>query len=82
MAKKDVQEVAKACAISRKDFKAKAKPMALKMGETLQAADAREFSTGSFGWGFSGKIVVEIDGVPVKCQVSCSIVVVGSKEAE
>lgn len=36
------------------------------------------FSTGSKGWSAMGKIVV--DGV--RCQVSCNIIIIGSKPAE
>lgn len=39
------------------------------------------FATGSLGWGFSDKMDMQIDGVPVKCQVSINITVVNSKDA-
>lgn len=77
---KKTEAVASKCAISRKDFKANAKPLSVKIGDSLQSGDPREFSTGSFGWYCGGKVTIEIDGVPVKCQMTCSITVVGSKE--
>lgn len=44
-------------------------------GETAVKAKAKQFSTGSVGFGYYGK--VEIDGE--RYQVSCNIVRVGSK---
>lgn len=43
-------------------------------GQNLMAM-FKEFSTGSKGWNFNGKVM--IDGV--KCQVSGNIVIIGSK---
>jgi hypothetical protein len=47
----------------------------LKFGDTAVSAKSKQFSTGSTGYGYYGK--VEIDGE--RYQVSCNIVKVGSK---
>ncbi len=68
------------CPISRKDFLAHAKPLAVKIGEIPLSAGAREFSTGSLGWYLNGKTTVEVNGIPVAVQIGLNITVVGSKE--
>lgn len=75
------KEEAKKCAISREDFKKNAKPMALSFDGAQQVAIADDFSTGSFGWKFNEKITIMVNGVALRCQVSCNITVIGSKEA-
>lgn len=50
----------------------------VKIGDTTIAAELREFSTGSKGYYMTGKVIV--GDKAVKCQVSGSIVIVGSKE--
>lgn len=40
------------------------------------------FASGGLGWNLSEKIDMEIDGVPVKCQVGLNISIVNSKEAK
>jgi hypothetical protein len=68
------------CPISRKDFLAHAKPLAIKIGEIPQSAGAREFSTGSLGWYLNAKTTIDVNGIPVAVQVGMNITVVGSKE--
>ena len=70
------------CPITKEVFLAKAKPLSIKIGEETRVGEVKEFSSGSFGFYSGDKIVIDIDGVPVRCQVTCSIVVVGSKPAE
>lgn len=72
----------KAPDISRLAFKAQAKPIAANIAGSALYLDAKEFSTGSYGFGYSGKITVVIDGTPVKCQASINITVVNSKESK
>lgn len=67
------------CAISKDEFKTHAQPLQLKVNGQTLVADPKEFSTGSFGWYFSGKITVEIDGKPVQVQAGLNLTVVGSK---
>lgn len=70
------------CPVSREEFVAGAKPVTVDIGGTKLAAAPKEFSTGSFGWYCNGKIVVEVGGVPVTCQVGLNVTAVGSKPAE
>lgn len=70
------------CPISRSEFNNEAKPLAVTIGNgTTVAAQAREFSSGSFGWYASDKVVLNVNGTPVKVQVGLNMVVVGSKES-
>lgn len=82
MAKKDKVEVPKAtkCPITRADFDGHAKPIAVKVGEQNFLAEAKQFSTGSMGWGVNEKTIVTVNGVPCKVQVGLNLTVVGSKE--
>lgn len=68
------------CPITRDQFKAKAKDLVVNIGGSNQVANVKEFSTGSLGWFLNNKVVVNIDGVNVTCQVGLNITVVGSKE--
>jgi hypothetical protein len=40
----------------------------------------KEFSTRSLGWFGNGKVMVEVDGKQVMCQVGVTLTVIGSKE--
>src|SRR5262245_6064244 len=68
------------CPINRADFRAKAKPVAVTIGNVPFQAIVKEFSTGSLGWFLNGKTTIEIDGVPVSVQIGMNLTVVGSKE--
>ena len=70
------------CPITREDFLKGAKPLVIKIGDENRSADVKEFSSGSFGWYSGDKVVIDVGGVPVRCQVTMSIVVVGSKPVE
>lgn len=70
------------CPITREDFLKNAKPLVVKIGEENRSGDVKEFASGSFGWYSGDKVVIDVGGVPVRCQVTMSIVVVGSKPAE
>jgi hypothetical protein len=74
MAKKTI------CPISRADFRAKAKPITVTIGNTAQTAEVKEFSTGSLGWYLNGRTILEIDGQHVPVLINASLVIVGSKE--
>lgn len=69
------------CPVSRKAFLSNVKPLMVVIDGQPRPAVVKEFSTGSFGWFLSDKVVITIDGVPCKVQVSASLIVVGSKEA-
>lgn len=68
------------CPIERAEFLQKAKSITLTIGSQQVTADAREFSTGSFGWYFTGKVSLEVDGKKIPVQVGCNLTVVGSKD--
>lgn len=68
--------------ISKADFKEHAKPVELVVDGQKMSLDAREFSTGSLGWGYHGKLTIQINGKPVKVQASINLMVVGSKNAK
>lgn len=68
------------CPISRADFLAKAQPLTIDIGGFPLTAEAREFSTGSFGWYVNAKAPVTIDGKTVQVQVGMNLIVVGSKD--
>lgn len=68
------------CPISRHDFRAKAKPVPVKVGEIPLMAEVKEFSTGSLGWYLNGKTTIDIDGTPVAVQIGMNMTIVGSKE--
>lgn len=46
-------------------------------GQTI-VGEKREYSSGSVGWNVSGKVVIG----GLQCQVSCNIVIVGSKDVK
>jgi hypothetical protein len=70
-----------ACPIDRTDFMKHATPVTFEIAGTPVTADAREFSTGSFGWYFTGKVNIVVDGKKLPVQVGCNLTVVGSKDA-
>ena len=70
------------CPLSRTQFLEKAEAVKVSINGQEIIADKREFSTGSFGWYYNGKISVTVDGKPLSIQVGLNLTVVGSKEAE
>jgi hypothetical protein len=69
-----------ACPITRKEFHAKAKPVAVTVNNVPLQAEVREFSTGSLGWYLNGKTVIDVGGTPVSVQIGMNLTIVGSKE--
>jgi hypothetical protein len=69
------------CPIARDEFKKSASAVTFEIAGTRVTAEPREFSTGSFGWYYTGKISIEVGGKTVPVQVGCNLTVVGSKEA-
>lgn len=67
------------CPITRQQFD-KATPIVVSVADRQVIAAPKHFSTGSIGWYAGDKIVVTVDGVPVKVQVGITLTVVGSKE--
>lgn len=75
----------KVCEISRQQFEENALPVAALVDGKAVDIEVKQFSTGSFGWYFSGKITINVtleDGtvVRVPCQAGLTLTVVGSKE--
>ena len=68
------------CPVSLEDFAASAEPLTVSIGGQLMVANVKApFSTGSFGWNSTGKIVIDVGGVPVSVQVGINLIAVGSK---
>jgi hypothetical protein len=74
--------MAKVSPISRTQFIEKAEPVKIVIAGQEVIADKKEFSTGSFGWYYNGKINITVDGKLLPIQVGLNLTVVGSKEAE
>ena len=68
--------------VTRTQFLEKAEPVRINVNGQDIVADKREFSTGSFGWYYNGKINITVDGKPLSVQVGLNLTVVGSKDAE
>lgn len=74
----------KSCAITRDQFRTHAPSGGVVIAKIADAIElkAMEFSTGGFGYGGTGKIVLNIAGMSVKAVVTISAVVVNSKYAD
>jgi hypothetical protein len=68
--------------VTRTQFLEKAEPVKVTINGQDLVADKREFSTGSFGWYYNGKITIPVDGKTLSIQVGLNLTVVGSKDAE
>lgn len=68
------------CPITRAEFREKAKPITVQIGNIPLVAEVKEFSTGSLGWYLNGKTTIEINGTPVSVQIGMNLTIVGSKE--
>lgn len=69
------------CPITRRQFRADAKPLVVTVAGSQLTAAVKEFATGSLGWYAGDKVTVVIDGVPVRVQVGINLTVVNSKDA-
>ena len=70
------------CPLSRTQFLEKAEAVKLVINGQEITADKREFSTGSFGWYYNGKVNITVDGKALSVQCGINLTVVGSKETE
>jgi hypothetical protein len=68
------------CPITRAEFRSKAKPVTVTIGEIPMIAPVKEFSTGSLGWYLNGKTTIMIDGTAVEVQIGVNLTIIGSKE--
>ena len=67
------------CPLDYGQFMKDAKPITLDIGGQEIDLEPRQFSSGSFGYGFSGKVQTKVGKVAVKLQCSLNMTVVGSK---
>lgn len=72
--------MAKACPITRAQFREGAKPVQVKIGEVPLMAEVKEFSTGSLGWFCNGKTTIDVGGTMVSVQIGLNLTIVGSKD--
>ena len=69
------------CPVSRAEFRAHAKPYVLTCPDgTTVELDVKEFSTGSLGFYYNGKLDVYVNGHKCKCQAGLQVTLVNSKE--
>lgn len=68
------------CAITREDFRGKAKPVQITINGVPLQAEVKEFSTGSLGWYLNGKMTISVGDTPVSVQIGMNMTIVGSKE--
>ena len=78
--KKPVARKATKCPVTRQEFTDKAEPVKVTIAGQDQVLESRTFSTGSLGWYTSGKLVITVNGKPVKVQAAVSLIAVGSKD--
>jgi hypothetical protein len=67
--------------VSRGEFLAQAKAVEVVINGQPVLAQAKEFSTGSFGWHHGDKVMLKVGDRLVKVQVGLTLTVIGSKEA-
>lgn len=79
--RKDLPLSKTTCAITRAEFKDKAKAVEVVINGVPLLAEVKEFSTGSFGWYLNGKTTIKVGETPVAVQIGLNLTVVGSKEA-
>ena len=68
------------CPITRAEFRAKAQPATVKIGEETMQVPVKEFSTGSLGWYLNKKTELDVGGVKVQVQIGLNLTIIGSKE--
>lgn len=68
------------CPITHTEFRLKAKPVIIKIGDQELVADVKEFSTGSLGWYLNGKTAIKVGDTPVTVQIGMNLTIIGSKE--
>ncbi len=72
--------MAKACPITRQQFREQAKPVEVQINGVPMVAEVKEFSTGSLGWFVNGKTTINVGGTPVSVQIGMNLTIVGSKD--
>ena len=66
--------------LTRAEFLATAKALEVSINGIPAMAEAKQFSTGSLGWGANGKVQVKVGDKLVVSQMSLNLTVVGSKD--
>ena len=67
------------CPLTKGEFLTQASPVQIDLRGTKVVLKPREFSSGSFGWGFSGKVVLDVGGEDLAVMVSMNLTAIGSK---
>ncbi len=71
------------CPLTHAEFHAKAPAsIVVTINGQNYVATRKAFSTGSYGYYLSDKIVMDIGGTPLKIQIGLNMAAVGSKEAD
>ncbi len=71
--------MAKSAPISNAEFLSKAEAIVVEIGGKKVKINPRSFSSGSVGFGFSGKVTALVGGVEVPLQASINLTEIGSK---
>ena len=69
------------CPISRSEFLSQATGVEVVINGQATLAQAKEFSTGSFGWHHGDKLTLKVGDKLVRVQVGLTLTVIGSKDA-
>jgi len=72
--------MAKFCPVTRDEFRGNAKAITITVNDVEMEAQPKEFSTGSFGWYLTGKIMLPVGEKKVNVQIGLSLTIIGSKE--
>ncbi len=67
------------CQLTKEQFLSQAQPVTLTIGDKTIEVKPREFSTGSFGWFYSGKAQLLVGDTAVHVQVGLNLTAIGSK---
>lgn len=69
--------------MNKSEFAKSAKNLTIVIDGVPVVGSVKQFSTGSVGWNANGKVAIKLpNGDVVKCQLSCNLIVAGSKEWE
>jgi hypothetical protein len=72
--------MAKSCPVTREEFRNGAQAVKILVNNVEMEALPKEFSTGSFGWFLTGKIILPVGEKKVNVQIGLNLTVIGSKE--
>lgn len=71
--------MAKSANVTKEEFMDKAEDITIKIGDDVFVAKKKTFQSGSFGFNFTGKKHLVIDGKVVSLQIGLNMTVIGSK---